>query len=107
MEIVPKGSGLIADYTIDTQEEMQHAFEKIVQALVVLVLIWLILLTSRVRPLTYTGERSAMPSRAGLPMQDLEFVQLRPTGIFPASCLLTEVCRGGGGILRNIEGEHL
>lgn len=38
-------------------------------------------------------------------MQDLEFVQFHPTGIFPAGCLLTEGCRGEGGILRNSEGE--
>eukprot|EP00493_Phyllostaurus_siculus_P002293 UN02305 len=43
--------------------------------------------------------------RVGLPMQDLEFVQFHPTGIFPAGCLLTEGCRGEGGILRNSEGE--
>merc|ERR1712107_742186 len=48
---------------------------------------------------------SAMATRAGLPMQDLEFVQFHPTGIFPAGCLLTEGCRGEGGILRNSEGE--
>merc|ERR1719159_1428689 len=46
-----------------------------------------------------------MASRVGLPMQDLEFVQFHPTGIFPAGCLLTEGCRGEGGILRNSEGE--
>jgi len=38
-------------------------------------------------------------------MQDLEFVQFHPTGIFPAGCLITEGCRGEGGILRNSEGE--
>jgi len=54
---------------------------------------------------TCTGDGSAMASRAGLPMQDLEFVQFHPTGIFPAGCLLTEGCRGEGGILRNSEGE--
>merc|ERR1719327_990758 len=48
---------------------------------------------------TCTGDGSAMVSRAGLPMQDLEFVQFHPTGIFPAGC------RGEGGILRNSEGE--
>merc|ERR1712099_52678 len=52
-----------------------------------------------------TGDGSAMATRAGLPMQDLEFVQFHPTGIFPAGCLLTEGCRGEGGILRNSEGE--
>merc|ERR1711881_775902 len=54
---------------------------------------------------TCTGDGSAMITRAGLPMQDLEFVQFHPTGIFPAGCLLTEGCRGEGGILRNSEGE--
>jgi len=54
---------------------------------------------------TCTGDGSAMNTRAGLPMQDLEFVQFHPTGIFPAGCLLTEGCRGEGGILRNSEGE--
>merc|ERR550537_597491 len=46
-----------------------------------------------------------MATRQGIPMQDLEFVQFHPTGIFPAGCLLTEGCRGEGGILRNSEGE--
>merc|ERR1712203_707536 len=54
---------------------------------------------------TCTGDGNAMATRAGLPMQDLEFVQFHPTGIFPAGCLLTEGCRGEGGILRNSEGE--
>merc|ERR1712061_601329 len=54
---------------------------------------------------TCTGDGSAMATRAGMPMQDLEFVQFHPTGIFPAGCLLTEGCRGEGGILRNSEGE--
>merc|ERR1712038_2074622 len=54
---------------------------------------------------TCTGDGNAMASRVGLPMQDLEFVQFHPTGIFPAGCLLTEGCRGEGGILRNGEGE--
>jgi succinate dehydrogenase (ubiquinone) flavoprotein subunit len=54
---------------------------------------------------TCTGDGNAMVSRAGLPMQDLEFVQFHPTGIFPAGCLMTEGCRGEGGILRNSEGE--
>merc|ERR1711871_1045317 len=54
---------------------------------------------------TCTGDGNAMASRVGLPMQDLEFVQFHPTGIFPAGCLLTEGCRGEGGILRNSEGE--
>lgn len=54
---------------------------------------------------TCTGDGSAMVSRAGLPLQDLEFVQFHPTGIYPAGCLITEGCRGEGGILRNAEGE--
>merc|ERR1711977_340820 len=45
---------------------------------------------------TCTGDGSAMATRAGLPMQDLEFVQFHPTGIFPAGCLMTEGCRGEG-----------
>merc|ERR1712070_1191944 len=54
---------------------------------------------------TCTGDGGGMATRAGLPMQDFEFVQFHPTGIFPAGCLLTEGCRGEGGILRNSEGE--
>jgi len=54
---------------------------------------------------TCTGDGNAMITRAGIPMQDLEFVQFHPTGIFPAGCLLTEGCRGEGGILKNSEGE--
>ena len=47
-----------------------------------------------------------MVARAGLPLQDLEFVQFHPTGIYGAGCLITEGCRGEGGILRNSEGER-
>ncbi|PHJ16218.1 flavoprotein subunit of succinate dehydrogenase, partial [Cystoisospora suis] len=54
---------------------------------------------------TCTGDGGGMVSRAGLPLEDLEFVQFHPTGIFPAGCLITEGCRGEGGILRNAEGE--
>lgn len=54
---------------------------------------------------TCTGDGGGMVARAGLPLQDLEFVQFHPTGIFPAGCLMTEGCRGEGGILRNSEGE--
>uniref|UniRef100_A0A0G4FE86 Succinate dehydrogenase [ubiquinone] flavoprotein subunit, mitochondrial n=1 Tax=Chromera velia CCMP2878 TaxID=1169474 RepID=A0A0G4FE86_9ALVE len=54
---------------------------------------------------TCTGDGGAMVTRAGLPLQDLEFVQFHPTGIFPAGCLMTEGCRGEGGILKNAEGE--
>jgi succinate dehydrogenase (ubiquinone) flavoprotein subunit len=54
---------------------------------------------------TCTGDGNAMASRAGFAMSDLEFTQFHPTGIFPAGCLITEGCRGEGGILRNSEGE--
>merc|ERR1711881_837410 len=54
---------------------------------------------------TCTGDGGGMVSRQGLPLEDLEFVQSHPTGIFPAGCLMTEGCRGEGGILRNSEGE--
>ena len=53
---------------------------------------------------TCTGDGTAMVSRAGLPNEDLEFVQFHPTGIYGAGCLMTEGCRGEGGILRNSEG---
>ena len=42
----------------------------------------------------------------GIPLQDPEFVQFHPTGIYGAGCLITEGCRGEGGILRNSEGER-
>ena len=48
----------------------------------------------------------AMVARAGLPNSDLEFVQFHPTGIYGAGCLITEGCRGEGGILINSEGER-
>lgn len=47
-----------------------------------------------------------MCARAGLPLEDPEFVQFHPTGIYGAGCLLTEGCRGEGGILRNSLGER-
>merc|ERR1712196_374580 len=53
-----------------------------------------------------TGDGTAMISRAGLPNEDPEFVQFHPTGIYGAGCLITEGCRGEGGILRNSEGER-
>ena len=55
---------------------------------------------------TCTGDGNAMVARAGLPLQDLEFVQFHPTGIYGAGCLITEGSRGEGGILRNSEGER-
>jgi succinate dehydrogenase (ubiquinone) flavoprotein subunit len=55
---------------------------------------------------TCTGDGNAMVSRAGLPLQDQEFVQFHPTGIYGAGCLITEGCRGEGGILRNVNGER-
>lgn len=55
---------------------------------------------------TCTGDGSAMVSRAGLPNEDMEFVQFHPTGIYGAGCLITEGCRGEGGYLINGEGER-
>merc|ERR1719506_1080700 len=55
---------------------------------------------------TCTGDGTAMAARAGVPLQDLEFVQFHPTGIYGAGCLITEGSRGEGGILRNSEGER-
>merc|ERR1719282_877678 len=55
---------------------------------------------------TCTGDGNAMAMRAGLANQDAEFVQFHPTGIYGAGCLITEGCRGEGGILRNSDGER-
>jgi succinate dehydrogenase (ubiquinone) flavoprotein subunit len=55
---------------------------------------------------TCTGDGNAMALRQGLACQDHEFVQFHPTGIYGAGCLMTEGCRGEGGILRNSEGER-
>src|ERR671913_791370 len=55
---------------------------------------------------TCTGDGGGMALRAGLPLQDMEFVQFHPTGIYGAGCLITEGVRGEGGILRNSNGER-
>ncbi|HCR85819.1 MAG TPA: succinate dehydrogenase flavoprotein subunit [Alphaproteobacteria bacterium] len=55
---------------------------------------------------TCTGDGGGMAIRAGLPMQDMEFTQFHPTGVYGSGCLITEGARGEGGILRNSEGEE-
>lgn len=55
---------------------------------------------------TVTGDGMAMAYRAGLPLEDMEFLQFHPTGLVPSGILMTEGCRGEGGYLKNSKGER-
>ncbi|MFH0777573.1 MAG: FAD-binding protein, partial [Candidatus Eisenbacteria bacterium] len=55
---------------------------------------------------TVTGDGLAMAYRAGLPLEDMEFLQFHPTGLIPSGILITEACRGEGGYLLNNKGER-
>ncbi|HSK09242.1 MAG TPA: FAD-binding protein, partial [Vicinamibacterales bacterium] len=55
---------------------------------------------------TVTGDGMAMAYRAGLPLEDMEFLQFHPTGLVPSGILMTEACRGEGGYLKNASGER-
>ncbi len=55
---------------------------------------------------TVTGDGQAIAYRAGLPLEDIEFLQFHPTGLVPSGILMTEGCRGEGGYLRNNKGER-
>ncbi len=55
---------------------------------------------------TVTGDGLAMAYRAGVPLEDMEFIQFHPTGLVPSGILMTEGCRGEGGYLRNANGDR-
>ncbi len=55
---------------------------------------------------TCTGDGNGMVLRAGLPLQDMEFIQFHPTGIYGSGCLITEGVRGEGGYLTNADGDR-
>jgi succinate dehydrogenase/fumarate reductase flavoprotein subunit len=62
---------------------------------------------SRTSAHTCTGDGGGMALRAGLPLQDMEFVQFHPTGIYGAGCLITEGARGEGGYPAQLQGRAL